>query len=1113
MTFEDLEETEPGSSVYERRLAEWVAERLETGEPIDAEAYAAEHPGDPELAGRLGRIAQAVGRLTVRAEKTELDPGFTSCVWGDFRTLRVIGRGGMGVVYEAIQLSLNRRVALKMLPSASADDPKRIRRFQVEAQAAACLNHPHIVPIHMVGSEHGTHFIAMRLIEGKTLAEILAKGSAFTPREVASMVRQAAEALQHAHEQGVIHRDIKPSNLLVDHSSHIWVADFGLARIGATGDLTMTGDVVGTLRYASPEQALGVRAVVDHRTDIYSLGCTLYEWLALRPAFREDDRLELLQKIVTEDPPPLRRVKPGLARDLETIVLKAMAKHPSDRYSTAGEMAADLGRFLNDQPIRAKPPGRLERALKWSRRHKPAVTAAAVILVSGIVGLGIVGTLRVEMLRKHNQELKTALDRADRHERATNRLFYDSQMRLAQQSLDSGQAEFAQEVLARMHPEPGGNDERGFEWHLLRGLVHREVSGLEAIAHELKVAPDGRTLGFTSESGTVWFWNLASWKEIRRSEPSPSVAGSIKVSSDGRFFVSWSTHPEHQDELILWDAATGRQLGKVPVSGGPVSDVAFSADSHTLALRVEPAFGHLKRRVEFWDLSQGITRPKRGADSLDVEFAAFSETSRFITADRSGAIEIRDTAAGQVERSFRIPEGTIEGLALAPEARILAVTRQGSTTFWNLDVNRPTGSINVLPDQDIRFSSSGNQALCHTRDRRRAVDFALYTDIRTKPRRVPMEGFEGRDVFFAFSPDGKTLAAGGVKLPVTLWETASGRKLSRFPFRTDSVGTMTFTPDGRSLIFSSSDERIRSWHFAQQGEPERTLKATSAEVWALAYTPDGSTLISASDDHTIRLWDPTAGRVKSTLIGHSALVTSIAVSTDGKLLASASFDNTVRLWELPGGKPISVFRGHTDSVRSVAISSDGSLIGSAGSDKTVRIWDARSGECRRICRGHSDVVRDLEFQPNGKIAISSSDDETLRVWSLQEGRELRSLPCPKHNSMLGFSPDGTRLASGDDWGNVTIWDAATWTRRTSVKGSDAPVWGLAFSPDGRCLAAACGDSKVRLWDPETGQMTLVLDGHRQRVNTVSFSPDGKSLPSGSHDGSIKVWLAREMGSR
>ncbi len=438
---EALEPTSEVISILEEFLT-----RLEAGARLNPEDLTARCPA---LAGPLKACLASLEFLH-GASLSLRDPGApepsfaTECQTdlgrlGDFQLVREIGRGGMGVVYEAEQISLGRRVALKVLPFAAALDGRQLQRFKNEAQAAACLHHTNIVPVFGVGCERDVHYFAMQYIEGQTLAAIirnLRRGKdcglpAFSSdpsnrqetasgpgtqrpeaspahvRAAAVLGMQAAFALEHAHQLGVVHRDIKPANLLVEADSAIapggngaeaggarlWVTDFGLAhcRQGSAG-LTVTGDMVGTLRYMSPEQALARPIGVDHRTDLYSLGATLYEFLTLEPAMNGRDRHELLRQIAIEEPRPLRKVNKAVPADLETIVLKAMAKNSSERYATAQEMAGDLGRFLNDEPILARPVTLLNRTRRWARRHRAVMLSVAVASLAAVTVLaGSVG--------------------------------------------------------------------------------------------------------------------------------------------------------------------------------------------------------------------------------------------------------------------------------------------------------------------------------------------------------------------------------------------------------------------------------------------------------------------------------------------------------------------------------------------------------------------------------------------------------------------------------------------------------------------------------------------------------------------------------------------------
>lgn len=412
-------------------IADEFTNRLNRGEQPLVDEYLERYPDLAPILAQVLPMLEAVRQCVPDAAADQ--PDF--CVdeeesrrLGDFRIVREIGRGGMGVVYEAEQISLRRQVALKVLPFAGVLDPRQLQRFRNEALAAAQLRHPNIVSVYGVGCERGVHHYAMEFIAGHTLAEVVetlrdrkhqstlpadgnnpprsfagqAELPAFAPatstviaafstdressgagwyRRIAALGRQVADALEHAHQNGVIHRDVKPANLLLDGCGKVYVTDFGLARIESDASLTMTGDVLGTLRYMSPEQALNDRVVVDHRTDVYSLGVTLYELLTLRPAFAGNDRQKLLQQIASEEPIALRHLSPRIPKDLETIVLKAMQKDRDDRYDSAGDLAADLGRFLGNHPIEARRPTFVQRAAKWSRRHTALVWSATAILL------------------------------------------------------------------------------------------------------------------------------------------------------------------------------------------------------------------------------------------------------------------------------------------------------------------------------------------------------------------------------------------------------------------------------------------------------------------------------------------------------------------------------------------------------------------------------------------------------------------------------------------------------------------------------------------------------------------------------------------------------------
>lgn len=402
---------------------DYLAE-LDSGHEPDRQPY---YDRNPDLKSILSEVFDGIDLAAVLQPKPAVSKETLAEPLGDFRILKQLGRGGMGVVYEAVQLSLGRHVALKVLPFAASMDARTRHRFQVEAQAAALLHHSNIVPVYAVGCERGLHFYAMQLIEGGSLAEFIAaqrelnsqidhgpargetvRGSvqptshsaeskfSNPPRDRRLLIRnmveltaKVADALDYAHQSGTIHRDIKPANLMLDHGGNVWVTDFGLAHVATDVSLTATGDIVGTMRYMSPEQAGGKGAILDGRTDIYSLGATLYELLTLHPVFESTSRHELLGQILLDEPKPLRYWDRTIPIEVETIVLKCLSKNPAERYSSAADFAADLRRFLEERPILARRPTIIDSARKWLRRHPAVVIACAISLIAGVIGLGI----------------------------------------------------------------------------------------------------------------------------------------------------------------------------------------------------------------------------------------------------------------------------------------------------------------------------------------------------------------------------------------------------------------------------------------------------------------------------------------------------------------------------------------------------------------------------------------------------------------------------------------------------------------------------------------------------------------------------------------------------
>jgi eukaryotic-like serine/threonine-protein kinase len=1116
------------SASVESLVAEVVDEFMDAvrrGERPAVEEYAGRHPQLAPLLRQVLPALQVIGvpeadSLSADDPLIYSDQSLRSL--GDFRLLREIGRGGMGVVYEAEQVSLGRRVALKVLPFAAALDVKQLQRFKHEAQAAAHLHHQHIVPVYGVGCERGVHYYAMQFIEGQTLAALRCElrqlaapsppspapgrgpaGASTAPmaglstdqstrspaffRTMANLGVQAAEALEHAHQLGVVHRDIKPANLLVDVRGNLWITDFGLARSGTDTGLTMSGDLVGTLRYMSPEQALGKPLLLDQRTDIYSLGATLYELLTLTPAFSGGDRQALLRQITFDEPLPLRRVNRAVPVELETIVQKAMSKLPEERYATAQELADDLRRFLADQPIRAKRPTLWQRARKWSRRHRGAVLSAGLVLVFAVIGLAL-STLMIwrEKGRTEEQRLR-ALEHAGEARSAAA-----SAQQMATEA--ERQKIVALELLARSYEERGMRSlEEGSSLGLLDLLqaqrtvadfarpqcvspflwaAWQRASGgrlLQVVGHQgpvvaLAFSPDGRLLATASEDGTARLWVTSTG--LPGSGPLRHRAGVLAVafSQDGRWLATGSRDGSTQ----VWDAATGEAHGP-PLRYGPapVNVVRFSQDG-TILLSATAGFTpegeqlavpRPGRAAQLWNPSTGKPHGQLLPDFQQLWAAVLSRDGKLLATGAGQELQLWDTTTGKPRGSSWSHANSAQVVAFSPDRKLVAcATPAGHVHVWRTD----GGSSRALLLRVPRWA----------------------TDLQ-------------------FSPDGKLLATASVNWTVQLWEVATGEPRAGPLRHGNRVKTVAFSPDGTLLATASLDGTARLWD-SETGEALGGPLCHQGTVHAAAFSPDGKLLASASEDGTARIWTTSRpGRVEP--FAHPATVLAVAFSPDGKSLATGAEDGVARLWDLDLGQSSSHCFRHDEKVSAVAFRPDGKVLATGSYDHTTRFWDPQSGQPCGIPWKHADRVSALAFSPVGNpLAVGLLGGEVYGGNPFSPELPIKLFSTAPKLYTLAFRQDGKLLATGAGW-NVQLWDVGTRKPRGSALKRGGRVQAVPFSPDGRRLAIGSQDGITQLWDLDAGRADGPPLRHEGEVWSVAFSPDGKLLATAGYDNCVRLW--------
>jgi serine/threonine protein kinase/WD40 repeat protein len=1083
---------------------------------------------------------------------------------GDYTLVREIGRGGMGVVYEAEQRSLGRRVALKVLSLRGPTNPATLARFRREARLAARLHHTHIVPVFEVGQEGDTCFFAMQFIPGQSLDRVLKwlRGPRIAPGQegtgttavqldrvasslaeglktpiscpgvaaapdssppvpvtgglgelrerpayfdgVARVGLHVAEALAYAHARGVLHRDIKPSNLLLDEAGSVWVADFGLAK-GEDDGLTGTGDFLGTLRYMAPERFKGL---CDARADIYALGLTLYELLTGRPAFDATDQAQLISHICAHDPARPRALCPSVPHDLETVVLKGMDRDPDRRYQTAAELADDLGRFLDRLPPRARRLGRLARLGRWARRHPTVAGLLAAVAVTLLAGTAI-STYFAARAAKEAVAAGEARDQAREAEAKAVESDHAARRQAAGLLLDRG-----------VNLAGKGEVAEALHWMLAA----------------LRTSPDPEFQRLARTHLATWGQRadtIQCWVHTRH----PAAI----LSPDGRRLaaggITGGSPSERLASLQFWDARDGRAEGDLLRTRDiGMQSLSFSPDGRFLLSvnGVEQLYQGKPGWASRYDVPTrrllGVSPGPAGiTDSAVWAWAS----PRFTVGDCSLALWVA-TIAGH--------SSTVPAAAWAPDGKQF-VTASWDRTLrrWDTATGRALAGPIALPSSvgfEAHLAFSPDSATVVVVGGRATEVVELATG---KVRTIPLPGGSGfRSV--AFSPDGKMILLGEGRLGFP----STGTALPWDPVRRTAAGpprraaspaaSLAFVRDGRvapfpstqvsadGSLFTRTSDGVQVWRSARSrsspnGDLGRLTGLYAAEnplFLTVRFSPDRRRCWIANPGRWAQAYELATGRPVGLPLSYvSGGPNRMALSPDGRWAATEPpgqrYPAATVILDVRTGRPACPPLPHQNSIRARDFSPDGRVLATGGLYHTVDLWDVRTGRPVRPPLHAGHIVVHLAFSPDGSTVAAASYVRQVRIWEVKSGKLLATLGHPEIPYWVIYSPDGTRLLALCP-SAAHLWDARTWKRVGAPmaypplpEGHAQNLRGV-FSRDGKVVLLSGGDGSFRLWDAVTTRpLTAPTPAGEPQRACFAFSPDGRLVVAGHEDGTAQVW--------
>jgi WD40 repeat protein len=1052
-----------------------------------------------------------------------------------YRLGEEIARGGMGIVCRATDTVLGREVAVKILQGRYATDSGTALRFVAEARITGQLQHPGIPAIHDLGIlPDGRPFLAMKLIKGETLDQLLRRRdhAAEGRGGVVAVFEQVCQAVAYAHAHGVLHRDLKPANIMVGAFGEVQVMDWGLAKVlvpgqaaadAAVGDplvtlpytevrpllggdlLTHSGSVLGTPAYMPPEQAIGAIDQIDARSDVFGLGGVLAAVLTGHPPFVGDSAESSRQLAARGKLHDCFGRLDGSGADPELVALckRCLSPEKADRPANAGEVAAAVAalRAAADERARRAELDRVRvegeqaaaaaRSLERRRRRRLLLGTAALLAVAAIGGLTAVLAVQRQAnaaQRRANADIVAVND-------TLRRANYVADMNLAQHAWEENNLVRTRQLLEEHRPKPGEEDLRGFEWHYLNRLFHRDQLTIHAhggFAASVVFSPDGK--------------RLFSCGKVR---PLGGMQRSREVPS----------------EIKLWDATSGRRLDlALDGSTDAVREIALSPDGTYLGAACIPG------GIRVWNLATHQRFDlKTPTDRLTMTVGFSSDSKRLVASFASlDNLEHHEDVVRVYDLSTHDPVWTLEGLsylarfdvapAFSPDGKYLAIAHvlEGRVRVVEAATGHEAfsckyGEATVM---NANFSPDGKSLAIGS-----SLGLTIW-DVATHQQRLTCQNTVPAGYYLAYSPDGKQLAMSGDGGLIGLWDARTGQQIGTFKGHVGSLYSITFRPDGRYLASAGSDGTVRLWDTMSRKDVIPLFKELKRPI-PVDFSPDGQALLvldsGASDLDHVFMVDATTGQRRGEAIHFDFRSrNSFDWAADGKQLLGPGDDKAIRIYATGTGAIVHSFPVDREAVCVVAISPDGRWFAHSAPAAMIKIRDAETGAERRAIRGLSDEVRNLAIAPDGSHLVGTDSKGWLRVWDVATGGECLSVQIQDMRfSRVRFSPDGKRLAIvGSNTrlttGDVRILDAATGHEILHLAGHTSNIPDVTFSPDGQRVATASWDHTIRIWDAQTGQEILTLRGHTLTVDSVRFVSGGHRLLSASADRTIRVWDATPL---